>query len=241
MSELWEWALHFSDRLDEAILDLVSSIWIYPALFAVSLIDAIFPVVPSESVIIGAAAAWTEAGEPNLVIVFFAGAIGAWCGDQITYTVGTKVDIRKYRVFRRPRIIALIEWAERSLEHRGTLYIIAGRFIPMGRVAVNLTAGMLRFPRRRFMGVAAIATSVWAGWALLIGVVFGALVEGNVFLSILVGVTGGILVGLLVDRLLRAFGLQEPELPDLTEGLEPVGAGDDVEDDEDEAEDGRNG
>jgi len=215
MSSFWEWVTTLSGHLESGILSLVESIWIYPSVFAVSLIDAVIPVVPSESVIIGSAAAWQSTGHPNLLFLFVAGAAGAWCGDQTAYFIGTRIDVRTIKVFRRPRVLAALDWAEHALQHRGALYIIAARFIPMGRVAVNLTAGALRYPHRRFMAVDALATSIWAGWGILIGTVAASFLGDNLLLSIAVGITGGVLLGFAVDKLLSLLGLAAPEMPDL--------------------------
>lgn len=220
MSGIWDWIVHLSGNLEEGVLDLVESLWIYPSVFAVSLIDAVFPVVPSESVIIGAASAWQAVGKPILPLLFLAGALGAWCGDQTAYFIGSKVDVRHIKVFRRPRILAALDWAEHALEHRGTLYIIAARFIPMGRVAVNLSAGALGFPRRRFMAVDAVATSIWSAWGILIGTAAASLLGGNLLLSIAAGIAGGVVLGLAVDKAMRMFGLTPPQLPPLTEEME---------------------
>lgn len=220
MSSVWDWIVHLSDHLESGILSLVESWWIYPSVYAVSLIDAIFPVVPSESVIIGSASAWQSVGKPMLWLVFLAGAAGAWCGDQTAYWIGTKVDVRRIRFFRRPKVLAALDFAEHSLATRGTLYIIAARFVPMGRVAVNLSAGALRFPRRRFMAVDALAAGIWAGWGILIGTVAASFLHDNLLLSIVVGITGGIVLGLVLDQVMRLVGLTPPELPDLAGDIE---------------------
>lgn len=216
MSDFWDWLVHLSDNLQSGILSLVESWWIYPSIWGVSFVDAIFPVVPSESVVIGASSAWQAVGQPILPLVFVAGALGAWCGDQTAYLIGTKVNIRHIKFFRRPKVLSALDWAEHSLETRGTLYIIAGRFIPMGRVAVNLSAGALRYPHRRFMGVDAIAATIWAAWGVLIGTAAASLLGDNLLLSISVGIAGGIVLGLVVDRVLSLFGVTAPDMPDVT-------------------------
>jgi len=222
MSAFWDWFTHLSEHLNSGILSLVESVWIYPSIFAVSLFDAIIPVFPSESVIIGSAAARQSTAHPNffLVFVFVMGATGAWCGDQVAYFIGTRVDVRNIKVFRRPKVLASLDWAEHSLERRGALYIIAARFIPMGRVAVNLTAGALRYPHRRFMAVDAVATSIWAAWGILIGTAAASLLGNNLILSIAVGVTGGVLLGFAVEKLMSLFGFATPEMPDLAGEIE---------------------
>lgn len=231
MSGIWDYLIHLSGNVEEGILALVESLWIYPAIFSLSLIDGFFPVVPSESVIIGAASAWQSVGKPILPLLFLVGATGAWCGDQVAYFIGTRVDVRHVKVFRRPKILAALDWAEHSLETRGTLYIIAARFIPMGRVAVNVSAGALGFPRARFMAIDAIAVTIWAAWGILIGTVAASLFEGQLLLSIAAGIVGGIVLGFAVDKVLSLFGLSAPELPPLSDQIEA--------DDPQPAEDGK--
>ena len=226
MSTFWDWVIHLSAKLDSGILSLVESVWLYPSVFAVALFDAIIPIFPSESVVIGSASAWQAVGHPNLFFLFIVAAAGAWCGDQTAYFIGTRVDVRTIKFFRRPKVLAALDWAEHSLEHRGALYIIAARFIPMGRVAVNLTAGALRYPHRRFMAIDAVATSIWAAWGILIGTAAASLLGNNLLLSIVVGVTGGVLLGLAVEKVMALLGLTAPEMPDLTGELEHEGAAD---------------
>jgi membrane protein DedA with SNARE-associated domain len=230
MNGIWDWLVHLSGNVESGILDLVDSLWIYPSVFVVSLIDAVIPIVPSESVIIGAASAWQSVGKPILALLFLAGAAGAWCGDQTAYFIGTKVDVRHIKFFKRPKILAALDWAEHSLEHRGTLYIIAARFIPMGRVAVNLSAGALGFPRRRFMGVDAIATSIWAAWGILIGTAAASLLGDNLLVSIAAGITGGVVLGVVVDKVMSSLGLSAPHLPPLVEELDEPQLADDGKD-----------
>jgi len=222
VNDVWDWILHISGNLETGLLNLVDSWWIYPGIWAFALTDAVIPVVPSESVVILVSTTSQQVGQPLLPLIFVAAALGAWCGDQIAYLIGNKVDVRNLRVFRRPRVLAALDWAEHALERRGTLYIIAGRFIPMGRLAVNLSAGALRYPHRRFMGVAAIAAAVWASWSILIGTVASSLFghDANPLLPVVVGVVGGVVMGLAVDRVLRLFGLSAPELPDLADEIE---------------------
>lgn len=217
MSDVWDWIVNFSDHIESGIESLTESLWLYPSIFGVSLVDAVIPVVPSESAVIAASAA----GDPVILwLLFLAAAAGAWCGDQVAYFIGTKVDVRTIKVFRRPRVLKALDWAEHSLQHRGALYIIAARFIPMGRVAVNLTAGALRYPRRRFMGVDAVATTIWAGWGILIGTVAEGLFGDRLLLSVVAGITGGVLLGFAVDKVMRMMGFAEPDMPDLAEEIQ---------------------
>ena len=61
--------------------------WSYPLIFAVSMIDAFFPVVPSESVVI-TAGNLASSGDLWLLGVIAAAAGGAIVGDNISYAIG---------------------------------------------------------------------------------------------------------------------------------------------------------
>ena len=216
-----DWLLHFSSTIEEHVLALSESLWIYPGVFALSLIDGIFPVVPSESIIIATSTASSQTGSPLLVLIFLCGALGAWCGDQLAYLIGARADVRRWRIFKRDRWRRSLDWAESQLERRGATFIIAARFIPMGRVVVNLSAGALRFPHRRFMGIDAIAAVIWAAWSVALGTVAGAVFpEDNLLLSITVGILAGVVLGFFVDKVLAWFGFEQPELPDLAGDIE---------------------
>lgn len=221
VASILDWLLHFTAIVESYVLDFSESWWIYPGVFGLSLLDGFFPVVPSESVIIATATTSLQTGQPILVLIFLAGAVGAWCGDQIAYFIGARADVRRWRIFRRGRWLRSLDWSENQLERRGATLIVAARFIPMGRVLVNLSAGALRYPHRRFMGVDAVAVAVWAVWSIALGTVAGAIFpEDNLLLSIMVGVVAGVVLGFAVEKILGWIGFERPELPDLAAHIE---------------------
>ena len=165
----WDWVVHFSSHVEDLVIAASASLWAYFWIFIVSMIDGFFPVVPSETIVITMATIGWKEGAPWLPAVWLAAAAGAWCGDQIAYILGSKIDIRSLRIFRGPRGQRTLDWAEHALKTRGAAFIIAARFIPFGRLAVNLSAGALGYNRRRFMVVDAIAVSIWATYRRLAG------------------------------------------------------------------------
>jgi membrane protein DedA with SNARE-associated domain len=153
----------------EAFTDFVSgSPWTYAYLFAVSAIDAFFPVVPSETSVI---AAGVLASSDDLVLPFviIVAACGAILGDNISYfigrTLGHRIAERFFSGERRKRL----DQAERGLAQRGGYLILVARFIPGGRTAVTLAAGTLEFPWRRFIAWDVAAGIIWASYAALLG------------------------------------------------------------------------
>lgn len=182
---------------------LAESLWVFPALFLFATIDGFFPPIPSESVVIALASLSVAHGEPNIVLVALAAALGAFTGDQIAYTIGSRVDVHRLKVFRTPRGRKALAWAEHALEHRGSSFILAARYIPVGRVAVNMTAGALGYPRKRFVGLTALAAVTWAAYGSLVGAGAGLWLEDHPAIAVVAGVVVGTLVGIGIDWVMR--------------------------------------
>lgn len=192
-------------RVEEWLLGLVGSPLVFLGLYLFATIDGFFPPIPSESVVIALASLSVSSGAPSLPLVILVAALGAFTGDQIAYTIGSRVQVRTLRIFRSARAQAALDWAEEALRTRGASFIIAARYIPVGRVAVNMTAGALHYPRRRFVGLAAFAAVTWACYSTAIGIGAGRVLEGHPVYAIVVGVVGGMLIGVVVDWVLSRW------------------------------------
>ncbi|MGC0142867.1 DedA family protein [Pseudactinotalea sp. Z1732] len=189
----------------DLILEGAASPWSLVVLLAFCLIDGIFPPVPSESLVIAMASLNAQGEGQSLWLLIPAAALGAFCGDLLAYLIGTKVDVHSLRLFRGPRGRRTLAWASKAIHQRGGAFILAARYIPVGRVAVNLSAGALGFPLRRFIGFAAVASVMWSLYSVALGVGAGALLYGRPLLGVLVGVVAGVGLGTLIDLGMRRF------------------------------------
>jgi membrane protein DedA with SNARE-associated domain len=216
MTVLQDWI----SAIEDWVPMLAESLWVYPALMLFATIDGFFPPIPSESVVIGLASLSVSQGEPNLALIALAGAIGAFTGDQIAYQIGSRVDVHRLRLFRTARGQKALAWAEHALEHRGSSFILAARYIPIGRVAVNMTAGALGYPRKRFVGLTALAAVTWALYGTLVGAGAGLWLEKYPVVAVVAGVVVGIVAGIAIDWVLRRwtrFGRAQVPAADATE------------------------
>jgi membrane-associated protein len=196
-------------------LALAGSPWVFVVLYLFAAVDGFFPPIPSESLVIALAALAISTGQPNIWLVMLVAALGAFTGDQIAYQIGSKVKVRKLRILGSARGQAAIDWAEHAMSRRGAAFIIAARYVPVGRVAVNMTAGAVGYPRRSFMGLTAIASATWAVFATLVGIGAGAWLGDHMLVAVGVGVVGGILLGVAVDWVLRRLtGTPDELAPD---------------------------
>jgi membrane-associated protein len=151
--------------------DLVSdaSGWAYAIVFLLAFFDALVPIVPSETAVITAGVVAAE-GDLTLALIIPLAALGACLGDNTAYLVGRQFGTRAAdRFFKGEKAQKRIKWANDQLLERGGELIFLGRFIPGGRTAVTLSAGMLRFYWPRFLMFDAAASVAWALYASLLG------------------------------------------------------------------------
>ncbi|MGI9008675.1 MAG: DedA family protein [Streptosporangiaceae bacterium] len=152
--------------------------WAYGIVFLLALVDALLPVVPSETAVITAGVV-AAAGSLNLLLIMLAAACGAFAGDNLAYLVGYRFGGRATdRFLRGEKGKRSLGWAQTQLSERGGELIAVARFIPGGRTAVTLSAGTVRFPWPRFAVFDAIAGVIWAVYASLLGYFGGKTFEG---------------------------------------------------------------
>jgi membrane-associated protein len=174
------------------LVDQISgSGWSYVLIFAFAYLDALIPIVPSETAV---------------VTVIVLAASGAFAGDNTSYLIGRHYgEPAKRRFFSGKKARERIHWAELQLHERGGELIVVSRFIPAGRTVVTLSAGGLRMPWRRFATFDAIAAMVWALYASLLGYFGGRAFEHQPWKGLLlaVGIAFTVAGGIELVRWLR--------------------------------------
>ncbi|MFC7491208.1 MULTISPECIES: DedA family protein [unclassified Knoellia] len=190
----------------EAINTLIeqnaAAVWVLPTLFLLATFDAVLPPVPSESVIITLAAFGVATGSPHLLALGVVAALGAFLGDNLTFLLARRSGLRRLRDSPRPKLRRAFLRGERELDRRGGLAIVVARYIPVGRVAVNVTAGAGTFGHRRFVLLSGLAALSWATYSVAIGALAGHWVHENPLLGAVGGIALAGVLGLVVDRLL---------------------------------------
>ncbi len=177
--------------------------WVLPLVVVVAALDGLFPPVPSEAVVVGLAAIAVAARGPNLVLLLAAAGVGAFLGDNLTYAIGRRGGYERIAGALGPRFLDAARSAAGALVHRGAPAILAARYVPVGRVVVNLAAGAAAFPRRRFALLTGLGSLLWAAYSVALGAFAGRVIPGGPLVAAAVGVVAGIALGALVDRALR--------------------------------------
>ncbi|HEY1823908.1 MAG TPA: DedA family protein [Trebonia sp.] len=183
----------------------VGSLISYLIAFVLPCLDAILPVLPSETVIIAFGVATAGSTDPRIFLLVLCAAIGAWAGDNLSYVIGWRFGPWATRRFFAPgsKGAARRDWAERSLSRFGMGLIIVCRFIPGGRTAVTLCCGLVRYDWRRFAVATAVAAVVWAAYAFLAGRIGGKAFEHQPLAGFAVAFGGALAVSGLVEVIRR--------------------------------------
>lgn len=190
------------DQFTQLVAD--SSGWAYAIVFVFAYLDALIPIVPSETAVITAGVV-AASGDLSLALIIPSAAIGAFLGDNTSYFIGWKFgEAAKKRFFPGEKARRRIEWADEQLQERGGELILVARFIPGGRIAVTLSAGLLAYPWRRFVIFDAAAALAWALYSALLGYYGGQTFEGFWGLVLALVTAFGVAAGIeLVRWILR--------------------------------------
>ncbi len=101
--------------------------------------------------------------------VLVAGALGAACGDWLSYWVGLKLEYSVQHIWPLSRHPDLIPRGERFVKRWGILGIFIGRFFGPLRASVPLVAGIFEMPYWRFQAANFTSAFVWAAVLLTLG------------------------------------------------------------------------
>ncbi len=187
---------HFFDLQPDSILSYLIAV-LFPAL------DAVIPVLPSETAIVALGVATAGSLDPRLIFLVILAAGGACLGDNLCYVIGRHfgpwVD---RRLFASERGSRRREWAQKTLERYGARLIVVCRFIPGGRTVVTFTCGAVGYPWRRFFPVTILSGVIWATYAFVVGRIGGTAFANKPWLGLILAL--GLIVGLtLIAELVR--------------------------------------
>jgi len=194
------------DIVNDLVIPLAASPWIYLLLFAFIVGDSVIPMLPSETLVAGLAAMSATTGQPSMTLLVVAAVAGALLGDNLAYGLGRWWGAEKVAALRtrHDALYRVMEWARSELDQRPVSVLLTARYIPLGRTAVTLTAGATRFPWHRFAPISFLAVLGWAAYNALAGFLAGWWLRDHPVLGVGLAIVVAIVLGTLIDRLVRA-------------------------------------
>lgn len=160
---------------------LLHSGWLLPVLAVLVAVDAPFPMLPSEPLLLSAAALAFAAHDTAVVLGLFGAALlGSLAGDLLVFALGRS----SRRVTAESR---LSRWVCRNVVHRTGMTLVGARFLPAGRLVSTLAAGRYAVPVGRFLPWSLVSSLAWSGYILAVGLLLGPLTHGDPLRSLLAG------------------------------------------------------
>lgn len=199
----------------ELVESVAATPWVVLAVFVVAALDAVVPLSPSESTLIAVSVMSAQTGRPAIWLVVAAAAAGAFAGDVVSFRIGVRAGagvLRRLRAGRRG--LQVYAWARRTLTDRGGQVLVFARYLPGGRSASALAAGVLGYPAGRFQAWTAVGVSVWAAMAGGIGYASGRFLEGRPWHALLLAYAGAAALLVIAEALRRVTSRQADEQVD---------------------------
>lgn len=161
---------------------VVHSAWLLPVLVLMIAIDGPVPMLPSETLLMTAAAvAFTDGDVPLLAGLFVAAVVGSLAGDLLLHALGRTSN----RLIAGPSEGSGSGWVRRHVLTRPGTVLVGARFVPGGRLVSTAAAGRFGLPLRRFVPWSAASSAAWAAYMLVVGRVLEPITGGNPLLCVL--------------------------------------------------------
>jgi membrane protein DedA with SNARE-associated domain len=181
----------------------MASHWLLLILFAAAAIDAVFPVVPSEGMVITAGMA-AAAGHQNLLLVIAVAMAGSVIGESVCYFLGRGSGPALHRWMKRQqRRQQVYEKVSAALHSRGGLILMTVRYIPGARMVATLTAGATRYSFKKFIVFTFAGVTVAYTYVALLGYLGGDAFAHDQLLGLVFSLSLAGVIGLVVETCRR--------------------------------------
>lgn len=155
------------------------AVWAGPVVFVLAFGESLAFVsllLPAWAALV-AIGALVGAGHLSFWPVWIGGALGAACGDWLSYWIGLKLEYAVCHIWPLSRHPDLIPRGEAFVKKWGAPGIFIGRFFGPLRAAVPLVAGIFAMPYWRFQIANFTSAFVWSAVLLTIGDVISSAVR----------------------------------------------------------------
>lgn len=173
--------------------------WLLLILFVAAAVDAVFPVVPSEGMVVTAGMA-AAAGHQNLLLVITVAMVGSVIGESTCYFMGRGSGPALHRWMKRQeRRQQMYDKVSGALHSRGGLILMTVRYIPGARMVATLTAGATRYSFKKFIIFTFFGVTVAYTYVALLGYLGGDAFAHDSLKALAFSLSLAALIGLLVE------------------------------------------
>ncbi|MEU8227887.1 DedA family protein [Kribbella sp. NPDC048915] len=177
----------------------MTSHWLLLVLFVAAAVDAVFPVVPSEGMVITAGMA-AAAGHQNLPLVIAVAMAGSVIGESICYLLGRGSGPALHRWMKRQeRRQQIYDRISAALHSRGGLILMTVRYVPGARMVATLTAGATRYSFKKFFVFTFAGVAVAYTYVALLGYIGGDAFQHDHLLGLVFSLSLAGVIGLVIE------------------------------------------
>jgi membrane protein DedA with SNARE-associated domain len=166
---------------------VLRSSWLLPILVVMIAVDAPFPILPSETILMSAATTAFGGGDLGMVFgLFIAALAGSVLGDAVVFWLGRCSHKLLSRTVDTEYEVSA--WVRKHMLLRPGIALVGARFVPGGRLVSTAAAGRFGLPVHRFLPWTIASSAAWSVYMLLIGLALGPVTGGDPLLSLFAGV-----------------------------------------------------
>jgi membrane-associated protein len=195
--------------LAAAFLAVAYSPWAFLVMAGILIIDGFFPFVPGETAVVTLSTITAAAGGQWLWLVLLVAVAATMIGDAISFSIGRRLGLARWKWMRGPRMTAAFERAADGLRKRPGLYLVGAKFLPFVRVAVTMTAGASGLSVRRYLPRSFVASVIYTLYHVLVGAAAGTWFSVNPVLAALVAIVSVFALGFVFDGIARVARRQQ--------------------------------
>lgn len=193
--------------VQEFVLSLVGSPWLYPVFGLVIAVSAAIPPVPSSALIVALGAVNAHSGHPALILLIVAGTAGSVLGDHVMYLLGRGSRFTQWPLLRSPATQRRVEKLEAKLESGGLYFAVLARFIPLGRTLIALVSGSTRLDLKEWLARTTGAGTIWTAYSLAFGWLTARWIPLPLWAAVAIAVGGSLLLGAIISRVADRLAL----------------------------------
>ena len=193
--------------MQEYVIGLVGSPWLYPVFGFCIAVSAAVPPIPSSALIVALGAVNSHSGDPDLALLLLSGSLGSVLGDHVMYLLGMRTSFTQWPLLRSPSNQIRIDRLSTRLAERGLLLAVIARFIPLGRTLIALISGGERVDVRQWLGLTAAAGAIWTAYSLAFGWLTARWIPLPMWASVAIAVGGSLVLGAIVSRIADRLAL----------------------------------
>lgn len=193
--------------VQEFVLSLVGSPWLFPVFGFFIALSAAIPPVPSSALIVALGAVNAHSGQPMLVLLLIAGTVSSVVGDHVMYLLGRGSHFTDWPLLHGPAVQRRVSRLEERLEDGGLPFAVIARFIPLGRTLIALVSGSGRLDVRAWLGLTTGAGAIWTAYSLGFGWLTARWIPLPMWASALIAVGGSLVLGAIISRIADRFAL----------------------------------